>query len=125
MKIPTLNAWIESPEKIADYMIACFYTSEYLQSTLSYGRIQSFPYLIKRYGKDTLLLQQQARESLDQLLSSVFSVKELDVTVKPGETTNQLSISLHCIVVLDGKERTIGQLVKFVDGRVRKIQLTL
>lgn len=125
MKIPTLNAWVESPEKIADYMIACFYTSEYLQSTLSFGRIHSFPYLIKRHGQKPMDLQREARENLDELLSSVFSVKELDVVVEPIDDSNQLSIRVHCVLVLDGKERTLGQLVQFVDGRIRSIQQTL
>jgi|MDTC01.1.fsa_nt_gb hypothetical protein len=126
MKIPTLNAWVDTPDEQADYLLGCFYTSENLQSTLSYGNIQSLPYLIQRYGKEPLTLQTNATEQLEQLLSTVFEVNLLDLKVTADESEpNSLAIRLNCVVSIDGKEVSLGHLLRYVDGRLSNIQKKL
>lgn len=125
-RIPTLNAWIDSPEKQADYLLACFYTSENLQSTLSPERIHSLPYLIQRNANDPLELQAQTTEALRDLLRTTFDVKDLDVQVTPDDDKpNHLAIRLACTLTVNGRELTLGQLIQYVDGRVRTIQNAL
>lgn len=125
MKIPTLNAWIDSPDKQADYLLSCFYTSEQLQSTVSFSRIQSMPYLVQRYGKSPLDLQSKAREELQKLLENVFQVRSLDVKVNESSTVGELNIKFHCVIQIDGREESVGHLVRYVDGRLREIQKSI
>lgn len=122
-KIPTLNAWIDSPEKQADYLLACFYTSENLQSTLSPGKIHSLPYLIQRFGKNPMELQTQTHEAIRDLLKTVFEVSHINVSVTTDpEKKNHLTIRLDCTINVNGREVSLGQLIQYVDGRVRTIQ---
>lgn len=123
MKIPTLSSWIESPDKQADYLLSCFYTSDNLQSTLSYGNVQSLPYLIQRFGKTPLDLQTNTREQLETLLSTVFSVQLLDVKVSADEENpNALTIKLNCVVTTGESEVSLGHMLRYVDGSLREIQ---
>lgn len=126
MKIPTLGAWIESPDKQADHLLSCFYTSDNLQSTVSFGSVYSLPYLIQRYGKDPLALQTNTREQLELLLGTVFEVQLLDVKVNTKENTpNELAIQINCVVTTDGREVSLGNMLRYVNGSLREIQKSL
>lgn len=126
--IPSLSTagWIASVGQKAEYVLGCFITSEFSQSTLFFGNITSLPHLIKEYGKDIDELTLKTKEQLTNIFSRYFdSNVTVNVKIDPIEDNeSQLKIRFSAWVIEDGVEYNVARTIEYLDGTFRRVAET-
>lgn len=113
--LPTLSVdgWISSLNKKADHLMGYFLLSQYSQSVLYHSNIQSFPYLIARYGDDQQALREQVGLSFYDLFTPYFDEVNYQVDIKESQDSDTVFvIRLSASVVSEGVRYDLAYLVQ-------------
>lgn len=123
--IPTLGVagWINEPEKVADYILSCFLTTDKSQSNIFRQHSDSFQSLLAEFTNDVYGLERRLQDVLSTKLKKTF---ELGTTVNVRveslpDKPDQFTINLEAIVVSEGKEYLVGKLVKTEKSKIVQI----
>lgn len=126
--IPTLSleGVIYDPVKKADYLLSCFYTSQYSQSNAWLGRIQSLPYLIKEStGNGALnpeLLSSNTEVSLKAIMIPWFDSVTVSVTYEDEVRNDSIfNIIVNIAVVDDGVPISIKKALEIYNSRLIRV----
>lgn len=126
--IPTLSleGVIHDPVKKADYLLSCFYTSQYSQSNAWLGRIQSLPYLIKlstgNGGLDPALLASNTETSVKALLTPWFDSATVSVTYQDEERNDSVfNIIVNLALVDDGETINVKNSLEIYNSRLARV----
>lgn len=124
--VPTLSSlgWVNTVEEKGDFALSYFITSEYSQSVLYSGRIESLQYLVKRFGSDPLKLEEEIANSLEGLMTRYFdesATSRVEVSDPDPEKPQELTIRFWCIVRENDREYSLGRSVMLTDSRIMKI----
>lgn len=124
--IPTLDSagWIETPAQGADHLFANFITANYDQTNLYRGSIESFSYLIYKYGL-SLALANEVQASLQRLFEPYFDA--LDCTVEYKEDPNgigkdnEIALRISMIVTDGGRKYSLGKLLALSNNSLKSV----
>lgn len=123
--IPTLglDGWVNEPEKVADYIISCFLTTNKSQSNLFRNKSDSFQYLLAEFTNDIPGLERRLEELLTEKLRKSFTEQAYAIVkIEPIEgKPDQYIINFEGYIYSDGKEHIVGKVVQTDKSRVIKI----
>jgi hypothetical protein len=124
--VPTLSSlgWVSTVEQKGDFALSYFITSEYSQSVLYQGNIESLQYLVKMYASDPLKLEEEISNSLEGLMTRYFgesATARVDVQDPDPDRPQELTIRFWCIVRENEREYSLGRSVLLTDSRIAKI----
>lgn len=124
--VPTLSSlgWVSTVEQKGDFALSYFITSEYSQSVLYQGNIESLQYLVKMYASDPRKLEEEISNSLEGLMTRYFgesTTARVDVQDPDPDRPQELTIRFWCIVRENEREYSLGRSVLLTDSRITKI----
>lgn len=117
------DAWVQTPLKVADYLISHFFLAEHDQTSLFKGQVASFPWLIMRHQNEIQQLCTETERTLSGLFSHYFSDVEVQVTEKSidGSLTKK-GITLFLVFTdTKGVKHNIANIVSYDGYKVTEI----
>lgn len=124
-KIPTLSSsgWVSEVSEKADKAISYFFVSDHSQTALYPGNISSLAYIVQQYGNDALALLSEMQRRVQTYMSHQFDEANVSVTLAAvTEPDNgQINLKLLISVKENGKEYSIGRLIKTLNSKVQEI----
>jgi hypothetical protein len=117
------DGWVESPIKVADYMLSHFFLSDYSQTAFFRNKVASFAWLLQRHQGNLTALFDETQQILSSYFSTQFSNVEVQVTEVPDTTTsNKTGLSLFLeFVDADGTTHNLSRLVKYSGMKVSEV----
>lgn len=121
--IPTLglDGFINNPQIVMRKLWLYFLTSEYSQSSIFYGDIKSFKYIMAtaKVGTD---IEEVMENSLRNLYNKYFNNVSVDVECKldPNTQTHYLKIAL--VVNDNGKNYQLANEIEYVKGNIKDFE---
>ena len=124
-KIPTLSSsgWVSEVSEKADKAISYFFVSDHSQTALYPGNVSSLAYIVQQYGNDALALLSEMQRRVQTYMSHQFDEANVSVTLAAvTEPDNgQINLKLLISVKENGKEYSIGRLLKTLNSKVQEI----
>lgn len=124
-KIPTLSSsgWVSEVSEKADKAISYFFVSDHSQTALYPGNVSSLAYIVQQYGNDALALLSEMQRRVQTYMSHQFDEANVSVTLAAvTEPDNgQINLKLLISVKENGKEYSIGRLIKTLNSKVQEI----
>ena len=124
-KIPTLSSsgWVSEVSEKADKAISYFFVSDHSQTALYPGNVSSLAYIVQQYGNDALALLSEMQRRVQTYMSHQFDEANVSVTLAAvTEPDNgQINLKLLISVQENGKEYSIGRLIKALNSKVQEI----
>ena len=125
IKIPTLSSsgWVSEVSEKADKAISYFFVSDHSQTALYPGNVSSLAYIVQQYGNDALALLSEMQRRVQTYMSHQFDEANVSVTLAAvTEPDNgQINLKLLISVKENGKEYSIGRLIKTLNSKVQEI----
>ncbi len=118
---------INSPSKIADRLMSYFYSSDFSQSTASYGDIISLPAIIQRNSNNPDQVVSDVASGLESLFrpyfdSVSFDVKyETDVKESGLNVRSRYNIKVYGNMSKDGKDYSLANLLAITNNKLSKV----
>lgn len=126
LSIPTMGitGWINDFAAVADYLLACYITTNVSDSTLHAEQNTSMQYTLKEFANDMLTMEERMHDDLLAKFQVIFGdTAEVTVEIsvedenKPGQYTIRFTSTVY-----DGAQAyVVGRLVQYENGRVIKI----
>lgn len=124
-KIPTLSSsgWVSEVSEKADKAISYFFVSDHSQTALYPGNVSSLAYIVQQYGNDALALLSEMQRRVQTYMGRQFDEANVSVTLAAvTEPDNgQINLKLLISVKENGKEYSIGRLIKTLNSKVQEI----
>lgn len=125
VKYPSLSidGWVNSSIKTADYIFSDFLTSQYSQSYLYYGNISSLSYILQKSHGNISSAIENVRSSLSNYFGKYFN----SVLVEVNERVNNENPSFGAIEIYVqftdslGKSYSLGKLAEIADTKIVKV----
>lgn len=125
IKIPTLSSsgWVSEVSEKADKAISYFFVSDHSQTALYPGNVSSLAYIVQQYGNDALALLSEMQRRVQTYMGRQFDEANVSVTLAAvTEPDNgQINLKLLISVKENGKEYSIGRLIKTLNSKVQEI----
>ncbi len=118
---------INSPSKIADRLMSYFYSSDFSQSTASYGDIISLPAIIQKNSNNPDQVVSDVASGLESLFrpyfdSVSFDVKyEDDVKESGMNVRSRYNIKVYGNMSKDGKDYSLANLLAITNNKLSKV----
>lgn len=125
--LPTLGVtgWINDFANTADYLLACYITTQPADSVLHKRQNTSMQYTLKTLAGNMTEIEQQMVDDLRTKFQAVYGQSAeayVDITAADSTKPDQYSINFTGIVYdSTGRAFTVGKLVYIEDGRVVRI----
>ena len=120
--LPSLSedGWLNTSERIADYMLAHFFLSEKSQTYLYGAQVASLQYIIQNNADSMMNTAIETKTTLYSYFARYFTSVEVECSVN-DITTNGSSANLNIYVGFtdsDGKTFSVGKLVNILNSKV-------
>ena len=124
--VPTLSpqGFVTDISGKADALLSHFYESMYSQTFLYGKNISSLQYIIQQYGDDVNKLCTQLQNTLEKYLGRYYDLAIVTIGSNvndPNDTTNQISLTIHCSLTENGTTYSIGDLLKISNSKVTSV----
>lgn len=117
------DGWVNSPVKVADYMLSHFFLSDYSQTAFFSTKIASFAWLLQRHQNDLTGLFDETQQILSSYFSTQFTNVEVQVNEAPDQTTsNKTGMNLYLgFTDQEGVAHTLSRLIKYSGMKVTEV----
>lgn len=123
--LPILGAdgWVESSNKMADFIMSHFLATDYSQSYLFDTKISSFGSLIASYGHQPSELMNNVEQSLSTLFGRYFTNVVVECTnVSPEPESSKFVMGLYVEFRMnDGTVNNISKIAEIENSRFIKL----
>lgn len=124
--IPTLGVtgWSNDFSAEADYILACYITTNPSDSILHFQQNTSMQYTLKVYSGNPLAIEEHMREDLLTKLQTIFgntAEATVEVEAEDDSKPDNFSIRFTGTVYDSTTSYVVGRLVQFENGKVVKI----
>lgn len=124
--VPTLGltGWSNDYAAVADYMLACYITTNPSDSVLHFQQNTSMQYTLKEFAGDMHGLEERMHNDLLQKFQAVFgdgSEVTVDVTAEDPNKPDQFTIRFTGTVYDGLTAFVVGRLVQYENGKVVSI----
>ena len=121
--VPTLSpdGWVRATAQKCDYIASYFLLSQYSQSYLYKGQINSFVWILAEYKDNLKMIEAETKKALERMFSSYFSRCSVEVTSK---VTEDQKASLYIYVEVtdaDNKTFKLGKVATIMNSKLEKI----
>lgn len=117
------DGWVQTPIKVADYLLSHFFLSDKSQTAFFPTEVISFAWILQRFQGDLPRIREETQSELSRYFSKQFA----DVEVEVGEITNNDSINRHQLSLYltfvdgDGITHNLASIVKYSGLKVTEI----
>lgn len=126
MKMVTLDmgGYVSDPPSIVDRIFRNFFVSNYSQTNVHYGKIQSLPWIIARYAEDMYGMELAIKHALQTMFEGFFERVDVDVHIDPtdGKDSIDHTIQVDVTVYKNSIAYSAGKLLSLVKTRISKIE---
>ena len=115
--------WTNSTLLTLDHLMSDFFIAEFSQTSLFYGQITSFPYLLQKYRDDPTGLTRATQESLLNYFRHYFNNVVVECSLLNPETVeNNLSMSIYAEVTdATNRSYTVARMDEIIDGKFNRL----
>lgn len=122
--VPTLSphGWVHGTAEKVDFLLAHFFETEANQSYIFYGSVTSIQALIEQAMHDMFQLCKLIKDRLGDFLKRYFDAVVIECSEQeatPG--SNRTDIRLFVQVIDDGKEYSVGQLLREKNSKFTRV----
>jgi len=117
------DAWVTNTVKVADQMMAHFFTSNYSQSYIYAGYVSSFPYILAINHGSISSICSETKNALVSYFSRFFQNVVVEVQEVPNEdepSKAQISILVQ-FVDYENKPYSVGQILRVTGSTFEKV----
>lgn len=117
------DGWVQSPDKIADYMLSHFFVSDYSQTYNYKGQVSSLPWILQDTQGNITQACTAVRAALNTYFSRYFNSVVVEVRELPNPdspTKGQITIYVN-FTDAQGKVYVLGKLLQIADTIIEKI----
>jgi len=125
--VPTLttNGWVKGTAEKVDFLMAYFFETDPRQSYIFAGTVTSMQAIIAEAGHDMGKLASKASESLTGYFNRYFDSSRVTVTTNEVEFgSNRMELRIHIQVTDAGKDYSVGQILREMNGRFARVVAT-
>lgn len=123
--IPTadLDGWVNSPIKVADYLVSHFFLSDYSQTMEFKGDVASFSWLLHSHQGDISRITSETKNTLADYFSKYFHDVKVEIVEKQEENSiNNYGLMLYLEFTDNlGIIHTLSRLIKHNGMKVNDI----
>lgn len=126
--LPTLDTagWVTDVAEKAERLLGYFITSDFSQSNIFLGSIQSLPSVIQASASDFLVLRRVVEDQINSLFRPYFQGVSTNVTIEPNvingiESDAQYTIRLELKVTESGITHSLGRLLSVSNSSLNKV----
>ena len=117
------DSWVSNSERIADYLFATFFASDFSQSYIYHQKVSSFAYILHKNQGDIMGVLSSVRQTLSDYFSRYFNnvvveTQEIENTTEPSK--GQISIYV-AFTDADGKVYNLQRIREVSDTITDKI----
>lgn len=117
------DSWVSNSERIADYLFATFFASDFSQSYIYHQKVSSFAYILHKNQGDIMGVLSSVRQTLSDYFSRYFNnvvveTQEIENTTEPSK--GQISIYV-AFTDSDGKVYNLQRIREVSDAITDKI----
>ena len=117
------DSWVTNSERIADYLFATFFASDFSQSYIYHQKISSFAYILHKNQGDIMGVLSNVRQTLSDYFSRYFNnvvveTQEIENTAEPSK--GQISIYVS-FTDSDGKVYNLQRIREVSDTITDKV----
>lgn len=129
VKLATLDqdGNIDSPSEIADRLMAYFYSSDFSQSTASYGDIISLPAIIQKNSNNPDQVTSDISSALTTLFTPFYDSVNFDVNydisdeVDDTSVRSRYNIKVYGTMSKDGVDYNLANLLAITNNQLSKV----
>lgn len=120
--LPTLSTagWVGAVSEKADRLMAYFFESDGLQSTLYRDKVFSLPMIVKDFKGDPVAVTQAVQSNLSNYLTNYFDAVEVQASNEVA-SNGEVTIKIYAKLTEKGKEYSLGKLVVLADNNISKV----
>lgn len=122
---PTIDTdgWVNSPIKVADYMLSHFFLSDRSQTFFFEAKVASFAWLLQRHQGNLTALFDETQSTLSTYFSQQFTNVEVQVSELSNETNaNRTGITLYLVFTdTAGVTHNLSRIVKYSGMKVSAV----
>ena len=120
--LPTLSSsgWVTAVSEKADRLLAYFFESDGLQSSLYRDKVYSLPTIVKDFNGDAQVITNEIQTQLTQYLSKYFTAVEVQADHEVNDK-GEITVKIYARLTEDGKEYSLGKLVVLADNNISKV----
>ncbi len=116
----SIDGWVNTPLRSADYLFSHLFLSDYSQSYIYYTHVKSIPYLIYKNQEAIPNLIRDVKNMVDTYFGQYYDQVNCEVTAnQPVGTSVTLNIFLELID--DNVTYTLNKVIEFSDSKVKQI----
>ncbi len=124
--IPTLGqtGWMRDFAGVADYLLACYITTNPEDSTLHFEQNTSMQYTLKEFAGNMLAIEERMHNDLlDKFQATFGNASEITVEIAAEDDNKPDQFTIRFTgTVYDGSEAfVVGRLVQYENGKVVSI----
>ena len=126
--LPTLDTagWVTDVAEKAERLLGYFITSDFSQSNIFLGNIQSLPSVIQASASDFSVLRRVVEDQINSLFRPYFQGVSTNVTIEPNvingiESDAQYTIRLELKVTESGITHSLGRLLSVSNSSLNKV----
>lgn len=127
--LPTLSldGWVNTPIKAADYLLSHFFLSDYSQTAIFPGEVMSFSWLLQQYQDNLSGLKSRLQSDLSKCFSHYFSDVEVQVTDEAMMNSNNKRALVIMLVFTDENkvEYNLARVIEHDGMKVSQINAAL
>lgn len=124
--VPSLSGagWLTGLTERADEIFANFMSSQYTQSTLYYGRVDSLSWILATYAGDTIRLRTELISRMTIMFEQHFDTATVLVTITTpdNDKPDTININMDITILHETKKYNFGRLLLANGKRFRLIQ---
>lgn len=125
--IPSLSitGWIRDLAAEADYILACYITTQASDSVLHYQQNTSMQYILKRHAGNFVTMQEEMANDIRSKLQTIFGATAdavVEISAEDKEKPDNFTIRFTGTVYDNSNQSyVVGRLVLFENGKFVKI----
>lgn len=126
--LPTLDTlgWVNNPNEKATRLLAYFFVSDFSQSNLFLGHVQSLPFILASNAFNFDNMSTDIETALSLLFKDYFDGSSITVAIEPEEINGTVSesrfnISLDVKLIASGVQLSLGRMLTINRSTIEKI----
>lgn len=123
--VPAMDSmgWVQDVPNKLDRLLSYFYYSDYKQSDLYAGQIQSLPRILQAVGNKATMAAPKIEEALQFYLGKHFDKVSVEVSVVSKDDIVSTTATLKIMVGVNdaGKYKVAGDIVVTSEGRIDEV----
>ena len=116
----SIDGWVNTPLRTADYLFSHLFLSDYSQSYLYYSKVKSIPWLIFKNQEAIPDLITDVKNMLDTYFGQYYDTVNSEVSANQPEGTS-VTLNIFLELIDDNTTYTLNKVIEFSDSKIKEI----